>query len=255
MQELLHAGPGLVGATGGSGTRVVARILGRAGLFIGSRLNESEDAIALGEYSDRWINAYLPHRGGALPVDLEQAMLDDLAAVLAEHCAPVRAEPRPWGWKEPRCIYLLPFFSEHLPAVRFLHVVRDGRDMALSANQNQLRRHADSAGIPDELPEPVRSIALWSWINLETARYGTEQLGDRYLLVRFEDLCTRPEETSERVFAFFGLDGDPEVAREEVAPPATLGRWQRADGELMARLEHTGREALRHFGYELSAPR
>ena len=72
-------------------------------------------------------------------------MLDDLGVLLVEHCATL--EPgRPWGWKEPRSIYLLPFFHQQLPALRFLHVVRDGRDMALSANQNQLRKHGN--GLP-----------------------------------------------------------------------------------------------------------
>ena len=83
---------------------------------------------------------------------------------------------RPWGWKEPRSIYLLPFLHRHLPSLRFLHVVRDGRDMALSANQNQLRKHGDAAAIPADLSPPERSIALWSWVNLTAARYGEEHL-------------------------------------------------------------------------------
>ena len=66
--------------------------------------------------------------------------------------------------------------------------------MALSTNQNQLRKHGDgSAPIPSDLPPArVRSIALWSWINLAAARYGRERLGERYLRIRFEDLCARP---------------------------------------------------------------
>ena len=66
----------------------------------------------------------------------ESAMVDDFRRVLEDHCAPIAANPRPWGWKEPRSIYLLSFLHRHLPALRFLHVVRDGRDMALSKNQN-----------------------------------------------------------------------------------------------------------------------
>ena len=57
-ESLLATGPLVVGATGGSGTRVVARILREATLFTGSDLNESEDAWKLGDYGDRWINLY-----------------------------------------------------------------------------------------------------------------------------------------------------------------------------------------------------
>lgn len=238
----------MVGATGGSGTRVVAQILREAGLFTGAELNESEDAWKFGDYSDRWINVYLSHRDGALPTDVEEAMLDDLAVLLEEHCAPLE-QRRPWGWKEPRSIYLLPFFRRHLPALRFLHVVRDGRDMALSANQNQLRKHGDSAPIPSNLPAPERSMALWSWVNLTAARYGEERLGDRYLRIRFEDLCARPVEVARSIFEFFALEGDPTAASRTIAAPSSLGRWRTESPATIAALEEQGKAALVALGY------
>lgn len=56
VAHLLELGPRLIGATSGSGTRVFARIVRRAGLFIGTNLNVSEDAVDFGAYSDSWIN-------------------------------------------------------------------------------------------------------------------------------------------------------------------------------------------------------
>lgn len=242
----------MVGATGGSGTRAVARILRDAGLFIGTELNESEDAWKLGGYSDRWINTYLSHQDGGLPADLEQEMLADLGALLAEHCAPMGGDLQPWGWKEPRSIYLLPFFGRQLPAFRFLHVVRDGRDMALSENQNQLRMHGDSAPIPADAPRAVRSMALWAWINLEAARYGEERLRARYLRVRYEDLCIDPVAVTRRVFGFLELDADPTLALDLVTPPSSLGRWRVREPALIHELENVGGEALTVFGYEVT---
>ena len=52
-------GPHVIGATGGSGTRVIAAIARAGGMFIGSKLNDYEDAVDFGAYSDRWINPYL----------------------------------------------------------------------------------------------------------------------------------------------------------------------------------------------------
>jgi len=248
-QGLLDSGPAVVGATGGSGTRVVARILRQMGLFTGTELNESEDAWKLGDYSDRWINAYLSHSEEGLPVEVERTMLADLAALLREHCAQLDAG-QPWGWKEPRSIYLLPFLHCHLPTLRFLHVVRDGRDMALSTNQNQLRKHGDSAPIPSDLPAPVRSIALWSWVNLRAARYGEERLGDRYLRIRFEDLCARPARTAGDVLRFLGLGGDPAVALHAIAVPSSLGRWRAESPATIAALEEHAGPALVELGYE-----
>lgn len=220
-----------------------------AGLFTGLELNESEDAWKFGDYSDRWINVYLSRR--PLPAEAERAMLDDLARLVLEHCAAI-PRGRAWGWKEPRSIYLLPFLHRHLPALRFLHVVRDGRDMALSTNQNQLRKHGDAAAIPHELTDAGRSIALWSWVNLAAARYGAEQLGERYLRIRFEDLCARPVDVATEVLAFFELSGGPGLALEAVSAPSSLGRWRDEPPATIAGLEEHGRDALVELGYELS---
>lgn len=247
-ESLLATGPLVAGATGGSGTRVVARILREAGLFTGSDLNESEDAWKLGDYGDRWINLYAGS-GGDPGEAAEMEMRADLAQVLLDHCAPVAGTARPWGWKEPRSIYLLPFFHRHLPGLRFLHVVRDGRDMAFSENQNQLRWHGVASGIAPGGPEPVRSIALWARVNLAASRFGADVLGGRYHRVRFEDLCADAAGVAEELLAWAGLEGDASAAVAAVTAPAGIGRWRAADPALVADLEGVADVALRAFGY------
>ena len=48
------------------------------------------------------------------------------------------------------------------------------------------------------------------------ARERERELGERYLRIRFEDLCRRTVETAERIYGFFGLEGDPEAVAGEV---------------------------------------
>jgi hypothetical protein len=238
----------VIGATGGSGTRVVARMARGAGMYIGGEgLNESEDPLYIADFYDRWLNEWVPSRDVA--AERRQELLEDLRDTVARHVAGLE-RPRPWGWKEPRSIYLIPLFDRYLPNLRFLHVVRDGRDMALSKNQNQLRKHGSLAGLPREgLGPAAQSIALWAWANSEAARYGRESLGERYLRIRFEDLCREPEAAAARVLDFFDLDGDPRVLAEEVVVPASLGRWRAEDPTLIAELERVAEPALEELGY------
>src|ERR1043166_3417918 len=101
--ELFTSGPNVIGATGGSGTRVVARIVRRAGMYIGrDGLNESEDPLYIADFYDRWLNAGVPRRA----VTDESELLDDFRNVLAQHVAGLD-RPRRWGWKEPRSMYLI----------------------------------------------------------------------------------------------------------------------------------------------------
>jgi hypothetical protein len=75
-------------------------------------------------------------------------------------------------------------------------------------------------------------------------------LGDRYLRIRFEDLCSDPASTARAVYEFLGLEGDAErVAVSEVRPPSTLGRWRDEKPETVRRLQDIAEPSLRRFGY------
>jgi hypothetical protein len=137
--------------------------------------------------------------------------------------------------------------------MKFLHVIRDGRDMAYSTNQNQLRKHGhtllrstDNVG-----SQPLQSIALWSRVNLLAADYGARRMPGQYLRVKFEELCREPATVTARILEFFGLQGDAEqIARLHVVPPASLGRWRQAEAaETLVELQQIGEVALSRFGY------
>ena len=241
--------PRVIGATGGSGTRVVGRIVRAAGMYIGSNLNEYQDALDLGAYSDRWINDFVRNgRIEGLAAGTRERMRRDLGETLEAHRRDQPADASAWGWKEPRSIYLLPFFNEALPEMRFVHWLRDGRDMAFSENQQQLRKHGRAVlGLGRLTPE--RSIRLWTTVNTWAADFGEREMPGRYLRVRFEDLCAQPVETVTKLYEFFGLDGDVERAAQEVRPPSSLGRWRDERPRTLAKLHEIAAPALERFGY------
>jgi Sulfotransferase family len=244
--------PKIVGATGGSGTRVVGRIVRAGGMYIGTNLNDYQDALDLGGYSDRWIDEFVRDGGlGGLSDEVRAEMVDDLAAVLQTHRRDRPSDARAWGWKEPRSIYLLPFFDAVMPEVRFLHWLRDGRDMAFSENQQQLKKHGDTVLSGDDAKgkQPLRSIRLWSKVNTTAADFGEQHMPGRYLRIRFEDLCAQPAETVARIYEFFGLEGDVEQAAAEVRPPDSLGRWQKQRRKTVDQLHELASPALERFGY------
>ena len=249
------SGPLVIGATGGSGTRVVARLARRAGYDLGRNLNEAEDALEFYSFHEKWINPYMfaeRDRSSLSKSDSELMDIEFQAALERHFPANLRMD-RQWGWKAPRSIYLLPFLHRHLPDFKFIHVLRDGRDMVLSPNQNQLRKHGPAIMTWQERwfrSAPERALLLWERINLRAAEFGQSDLRENYLLVRFEHLCARPVETTARIINFLGARMDPEaIARAEVSPPPTLQRWRNYPPKLIAKLEPLGGNALRKFGY------
>jgi hypothetical protein len=70
------------------------------------------------------------------------------------------------------------------------------------------------------------------------------------LLIRFEDLCRKPVETTKRILRFMEVSGDAqEIARTEIAPPSSLGRWRSQSPTLIEELNRVAERSLEKFGY------
>ena len=249
--------PLVIGATGGSGTRVIARLARHAGYDLGKHLNESEDAMAFRLFHEKWVNRFAAAQDRHKPFSKKEnaRMAKDFEQSLAHH----GAAGQRWGWKAPRAIYLLPFLHSQFPRLKFIHVIRDGRDMAFSRNQNQLRKHGTAVLSLTErlsLPRPVRSILLWERVNLRAALYGEMHLRQNYLLLRFEDLCRASIQHTRRVMEFLHANVDvDEIARAEISPPSSIGRWQEELPEVLEEMERAAAVALKKFGYMEKEPR
>jgi len=253
--RVAQSAPLVIGATGGSGTRVIARIAKHVGYDLGSKLNPAEDALELYSFFDAWIDPFIRAQGQARAMTPWQSarMKEDFYGALARHIPEAERRGRLWGWKAPRSIYLLPFFHSECPHIKFIHLLRDGRDMALSSNQNQLRKHGAAVlRFRERLFHSTaeRSLLLWQKINLFAADFGESRMAGNYLRVRFEDVCRSPLENVTRIVNFLEAPVDPEpIARTEITPPKSLGRWRECSQNTISRLEATGAAGLRRFGY------
>jgi hypothetical protein len=231
---------------------------------MGSNLNPAGDSLDLGRLMGRWPNRYLRvsnwieemWRGSERRrFGYPRAMATDFQAAIEEHRGGLEDPRAAWGWKAPRTILLLPFVHEMLPAARIVHLVRDGRDMAYSRNQNQLRQHGRKV-LPTSDKRIARahaSIIFWARLNLAAALYAERFIGANGLLLRYEDLCADPGGTAMRLVEFLerpvSEDRMRSAAIDIVRPPDTLGRWRDREPRRIKAIERRGERALRKFGY------
>jgi hypothetical protein len=242
--------PVLIGAVGGSGTRAVARILAQAGFFIGANRNHAEDSVPVMDFYKTWLRSYIALRG-ALACDAALSQADDFCRAIADHRTGVGRSDRPWAVKNPRSLLMLPYWHQKFPRFRFIHVIRNGLDMAYSKDKNQPEMFQDSMLTAEELefPLPLRAIAYWRTVNLAAADYGAAMLGSSYYLLRFEDLCYEPKSAIEKLAAFVETPIDLAAAISQVTPPATIDRFQARPVAEIRSLVALGSPALEHFGY------
>jgi hypothetical protein len=116
--------------------------------------------------------------------------------------APYRAYTRlndktRWGDKTPRYVEHIPFLNALLANARFIHLIRDGRNVALS--------YADVPFGPKTVAGAAR---LWA-TRVSAGITGGRPLGDRYIEVRYEDLVEDAEGETKSICSFLGLEFDP----------------------------------------------
>lgn len=246
--------PLVIGGVPGSGTRVVARIAERAGYFLGTNRTGAEDAVEFWELYDRWINRYLLRDQVPLCAEETCLMKADLARCIRRHRAVIPSAESLWGWKNPRSLLLLPFLNEQLPEMRFIHLIRDGRDMAFSDNQYDVERHGPVM-LRDSyqgLVAPVRAATVWAKSNGLAFEFGTHFMPRRYLMIKYELLCTETLQVVAKICAFIGAPqaDAARIASDLVVVPTTIGRWRAPQNETVGRVveTHIG-EALAQFGY------
>ena len=105
-------------------------------------------------------------------------------------------KPR-WGDKTPGYGTVMRRIHNVLPEARFIHMIRDGRDVALSLEQR------DSELTTEQVARRWRH-------RINRTRRVSEHV-PHYIEVRYEDLITEPEATLRRVCDFIELDWDPRI--------------------------------------------
>jgi Sulfotransferase family len=131
--------------------------------------------------------------------------LDNLTPADAARCfyrmyAERHGKPR-FGEKTPLYGPHIADIASLLPEARFIHLIRDGRDVALS-----LRGLWFSPG------DDIDTLAGW-WRDAVVATRAQARACAHYLEVRYEELIREPRATLERICAFVDLAFDPRMLR------------------------------------------
>jgi hypothetical protein len=170
-----------------------------------------------------------------------------------------------WAECTPDHILYLPRIKQTIPDALVIHIIRDGRDVALSMEKQgwpkQLRW--------DRTSRRLAGGVYWNWM-VQTGRTDGAKLGSQYIEVQYEDLVNKPRELLARLSVFIGQELDyaaiqkagigsvsrPNSSFQEQSGSAgfsPIGRWKK----LFSQHEGTMFESLvgpslRELGYECS---
>ncbi|MCU1295974.1 MAG: hypothetical protein JWO91_252 [Acidobacteriaceae bacterium] len=175
-----------------------------------------------------------------------------------------------WAMYDPDSLLHMPRIKAEIPQALFVHIIRDGRDIALS-----LKKMGEFRPFPwNPRAGSLRETALyWEWMVRTGQHYGRAFSAD-YIEIHYEDLVSDPRATLNKLGQFIDHDLDYDRIqttglgrlresnssfRGEAAANSTLatakpaGRWkERLSREEVSGLEALVGDCLEDVGYELA---
>lgn len=233
---------------------------------------------AANTYNRRQAQRVAEGRGEQIHEDDVLAALRRLADGIFARRLAAAAEPATVtsvGEKTPEHARAIPLLERLFPGARYVHVIRDGRDAAVSGWAHLARRGGRERF--GSFPAYARYFAAHHWRPyIESARAAGAALGDRYCELRYERLHEDGATEARRAFACLGVRSDDDTVarvldaasfrrlsggRERGAEdPASFfrkgvsGEWREAfDDEALRAFDEEAGALLAELGYEPAA--
>lgn len=242
-------GPIIIGGIGGSGTRLIAGIIKHAGVYVGKKSNgtlwgSSNDCKTLHGWYLKYADKALK---GFDEVECGDIMKRDLFKLIKQFLEDIETDI--YGWKLTSSILYIKFFNDIFDNnFKFIHLIRDGRDMAISKNRGMYRDYCYLLNDKYD-DETIGKAMLWSKLNLYAYVFGPKYLGKRYLLVRYEDLCNKSKIILKKISELIEKPLDIDIYEKILKPENSIGRYKKLEQQKIDEIESKIKYSLVKFGY------
>jgi hypothetical protein len=273
--------PVIIGGVGGSGTRMVTRLLMEMGFYMGNETNSAYDNLWFRFLLNRpeWYTrckahdrdqitkgfqlftqvmtgtfrlapAHLPFLTKAV---MEQRWRGVKRAIKLMHRRPIDSKPfTGWGWKEPAMHVFLEDLREQYPDLKYIHTVRHGLDIAFTDKLGQLFKwsHAFDLEVPTS-PEAIPSALVEFWIraNQRAVEIGEKMGPEKFFVLNFDQTCASPQTAIKQVSGFLGVRLEQETFEKICGIPKTPKSKGRYKGHDLGQFSQEQIDQVRASGF------
>ncbi len=218
---------------------------------------------------DHWLRSKLFYRSGLSREEIEPKILEecrnggDFLRILMETIARKQGVER-WAECTPLHLLYLPLIKKLLPDALIVHIIRDGRDVAVSLDRIGWIKPFSW----DRKRKLLAPAIFWKWIVSKGRKYG-RAIGEDYLEVHYEDVVEKPRQALARIGMFIEHDLDYDRIQKNaqgsmVDPNSSfrgdgqekesnpVGRWKTVlSADEVAQVERLIGDRLQETGYAL----
>jgi len=192
-----------------SGTSLVAKVLEKAGIFMGVLKDHNYEAMhflslnqqTLWAAEASWLQPAVPKKiyWKTLPPGMLFAEHFKLSGKFQKLIYKVKSPA--WGWKDPRNTYTLPMWLDLFPKAKVLHITRNCEEVANSLTQ----RNKVKGEVHDERLDDMHfNRALWKKY-VDQGRYYADSLGPRYFEIDYREITSQNRESIANLEKFCGV--------------------------------------------------
>lgn len=194
-------GPAVIGGIGGSGTRVVAKLLKTMGYYFGDSdkyTNDNLDFFHLFGNSDWYKQNYKINNEGII----RRLRMFESHMLMSYQ----KNKYLGWGWKNPSTHIYIEFLHQYFKEMKYIHVIRHGLEMVYSNNQNQINKWGDLYDLDFSLNQERLRLQYWFKSNKKAIELGERLFDQNFLLINFNNLCINPEKEINTLMEFLNVE-------------------------------------------------
>lgn len=248
--------PVILMGRGHSGTRVFAWICQFLGVNLGAletaRSGDAQDLKFTKQIKKIAIKCF--HYQS--PEEAEEFELEWLRYEIWKYYRKLGSPQGLWGWKFPETYLLFPMLLKILPRARFIHMIRDGRDIAFKRHLTDDPNRKLGKKILSYLnalhqPHTVQAALSWAYQVESFDGLKTRIPSDQLLEIKFESLCINPSLEVQKICRFLNTPMTPECEDfiSNKINPKKVAQYAEQDREEIDSVEKLIRPVLKRHNY------
>ena len=249
--------PVVVMGRGHSGTRLLAWALFKSGIQLWSDQNRaSGDTNSLFNRKIKRLAAADPLATATGIVKPRQLRRFQKAAL--RYYEDLQRPQELWGWKFPETYLIAPYVQQTFPKARYIHIVRDGRDLAYKFHLTDDPRRRVGRRILQQLdalssPHTIQAALSWKFQVDAFDRFKLQLPASQWIELRFEDLCREPKSSMQKTWDFLDIKASQDclIYLESQINPAKVAQHASENPTELAGIQARIGNTLQRHGYRL----
>ncbi len=246
--------PVMLMGRGHSGTRVLSFACMHLGIQLGT-------SAATGDADDRTFTRTIKkiavrNLASGAPDQIREQDLIRFQNAVYKYYKKIGSPRTLWGWKFPETYLIGDCIARTFPRARYIHLVRDGRDLAFKqhltddpnrALGKRLLTHLDAMNLPHHL----QAAMSWAYQVDRFDNFRTTLNADQVLDMKFEDICREPMAAMQSVCTFLKIPMT-KSCENYITKHLDLGKiaqYKNEDPEKITAIENAISSTLKRYHY------